>query len=108
MGPRWSHAPKGGKIVKPHLNRCGGAKPLLAKLMKVTPSIPFLRYSPLPTQPSDLTLAYIMDHALDIPLSSLIGAIVHIMREESTCPKGEERPLAVLTLNVIYLVNHGC
>jgi hypothetical protein len=49
-----------------------------------------------------------MDLAEDILLSSLIGVIAHVMREEPSYPKGDDRPVAILTSILLYLVNHGC
>ena len=46
--------------------------------------------------------------AKDIPLPSLTGVISQVMKEEPNFPKGEDRPRAIPTSILLYIVQNGC
>ena len=46
----------------------------------------------------------IKDLAKDIPLFSITGVIAHVLKEESTYPKGNARPRPILTSILLYLL----
>ena len=80
-----------------------------AKVTKVAkPRNPSTKRTTTPTQSSDSPLATIIGLAKDIPLSSLAGVISHVMKEEPNFPKGEDRPRAILTSILLYIVQDGC
>ena len=77
IGPGWSQASKGGRIVKTTPTGAQQSETIAqpVNVTEVPPLTPSTKHSASTTQPSDSPLATIKDLAKDIPLSSLTGVL---------------------------------